>query len=248
MNPDGADPDAPVLGVLGGMGPMAGAWFMVRLTALTPAERDQDHVPAVLWSDPRIPDRSSFRMHQGPDPWPLLRQSLLALARTGVQAIAIPCNTAHAWYAQMREVSPVPILHIVQAVVDDLQHKGITRGRIGLLGTEATLALGLYQQELEARGYECLLPDPAEHARHCAPAIALVKQNRIGQSHAPARAAVEALRRRGAQAVVLGCTELPIALPEEQRHDLGLTVVDSIDALATAAIDWYARAKLSWRR
>src|SRR5215831_17178870 len=104
--------DAKVLGVLGGMGPLASAHFMVRLTLLTPADRDQDHIPTVLWSDPRIPDRTVEDPTGDADPLPWLRRGISGLRDAGCGAIAIPCNTAHRWYDAMRNSTPLPILHI----------------------------------------------------------------------------------------------------------------------------------------
>src|SRR5271163_2765301 len=90
-----------VLGVLGGMGPLASAQFMLRLTLLTPAERDQDHVPAVLWSDPRVPSRTQSTFTAAQDPLPWLLRGVAGLRHAGCGAIAIPCNTAHRWHAEM---------------------------------------------------------------------------------------------------------------------------------------------------
>src|SRR5689334_7763772 len=104
-----------VLGVLGGMGPLASAQFMARLTLLTPAAHDQDHVPAVLWSDPRVPDRTAARLAGGADPLPWLLRGIRGLEAAGCGAIAIPCNTAHGWYEPMQAATRLPILHIVEA-------------------------------------------------------------------------------------------------------------------------------------
>ncbi|HYF17995.1 MAG TPA: amino acid racemase, partial [Ramlibacter sp.] len=109
-----------VLGVLGGMGPLAGATFMTRLTLLTPAERDQDHIPAVLWSDPRVPDRTAARLAGGEDPLPWLLRGIAGLEQAGCGAVVIPCNTAHGWYEEMREATMLPILHIVDAAAVEL--------------------------------------------------------------------------------------------------------------------------------
>ncbi len=236
------DVTTPRLGVLGGMGPMASAWFMVRLTALTPASHDQDHIPTIVWSDPRVPDRSAYLAGNGPDPWPWLRRGLLDLTDAGASVITIPCNTAHYWYDTMCRAVRVPILDIRQAVVDDLHRHGITGGRIGLLGTIGTLASGMYQRVLQAEGYACVVPDLEEQQRCSQVSIDRVKANRIEDAFAPAAEAVEQLRRRGADAIVLGCTELPIALPQPRRDELGITLIDSIDALARAAIAWHVKA------
>src|SRR3546814_12289091 len=113
------------LGVLGGMGPMAGAVFVERLTALTPVETDQQHVPVILWSDPRVPDRPAGHAGTGTDPLSWMRNGARHLVDAGARAIAIPCNTAHLWYDQIAaETAPVPVLHIVAAVVADLRRQG----------------------------------------------------------------------------------------------------------------------------
>src|SRR6201990_2931368 len=109
-----------LLGVLGGMGPLASAHFMLRLTLLTPATRDQAHIPAVLWSDPRVPDRTRGKLSGGDDPLPWLLRGVRGLKAAGCGAIAIPCNTAHGWYDDMA-AEGLPILHIVDAAADDLR-------------------------------------------------------------------------------------------------------------------------------
>lgn len=218
---------------------MASAVFMVRLTALTKAASDQHHVPTMLWSDPRIPDRPAGHAGTGADPFPWMLNGVRHMERAGAGAIAIPCNTAHLWYDQLAASTSLTVLHIVRSVIDDLQRNGIMRGRIGLLGTATTLSSGLYQRELEARGYECVLLDTGDLLRYCADAIRLVKVNQAEAALAPATQCVRLLCQCGVDAVVLGCTELPLALPVQVRPALGVAVIDSIDALALAALDWY---------
>ena len=227
------------LGVLGGMGPMAGAAFALRLAALTPAAVDQQHIPTLLRNDPRIPDRSSAHMAGGESPLPYMVEGVRFLEQSGAQLIAIPCNTAHLWYEQIAAATRLPVLHIIQAVIDDLRRLGLPRGRIGLMGTAATLKLGLYQQRLQAQGYDCVVPDEDAVERYCMESIRAVKANRLEDAYAPAAECIVRLRARGADAVVLGCTELPLAVPHALRPSLGVTLTDSIDALALAAIGHY---------
>ncbi|CAA9225243.1 MAG: Aspartate racemase [uncultured Craurococcus sp.] len=228
-----------ILGVLGGMGPLASAQFMLRLTLLTPAERDQEHVPAVLWSDPRVPDRTAARLGGGEDPLPALLRGIRGLEAAGCGAIAIPCNTAHGWHAAMQAATDLPILHIVEATAAELVRLGVTQGPIGVMGTAATLEMRLYQQGLERRGWPCLMPDAAEMAERVTPGIALVKANRVAEAYAPLAEVARSLMARGAKAVVLGCTEIPLGIAAGPA--LPFPVADSIDALARAAIAW-ARA------
>jgi aspartate racemase len=225
-----------VLGVLGGMGPLASAQFMVRLTMLTPAARDQEHIPTVLWSDPRVPDRTMGRLSGGADPLPWLLRGIEGLRRAGCGAIAIPCNTAHGWYDEMRDAAGVPILHIVDAAADELRRLGIAHGRIGVMGTQATLAMRLYQDRLGALGWDCITPTQDEMDRLVSPAIALVKANRVADAYPPLVEVVRSLSKRGAAAVMLGCTEIPLGIQAGPAPEL--SVVDTIDGLARAAIAW----------
>ncbi|WP_338663354.1 amino acid racemase [Pararoseomonas sp. SCSIO 73927] len=225
-----------VLGVLGGMGPLASAEFMRQLTLLTPAERDQDHVPAILWSDPRVPDRTAARQGSGPDPLPALVRGIRGLEAAGCGAIAIPCNTAHGWIDGMRAATRLPILHIVEAAAEALRGQGIGPGPVGVMGTAGTLAMGLYQDGLRDGGWEVSVPTGEEMARLVTPGIALVKANRVAESHGPLAEAARALAARGARAVVLGCTEIPLGVAAGPA--LPFPVVDTIEALARAAIRW----------
>jgi aspartate racemase len=228
--------EARMLGVLGGMGPLAGATFMQRLTLLTPGERDQDHIPTVLWSDPRVPDRTAARLSGGPDPLPALLRGIRGLEAAGCGAIAIACNTAHGWFDGMQAATRLPILHIVEAAADELLRLGVTSGPIGLMATKGTLAMRLYQDRLEGRGYDVIIPPAEAMDRVIMPAIDAVKANRITEAYAPLAEAALALVGRGARAVVLGCTEIPLGI--SAGPPLPFPVSDTIDALARAAIAW----------
>lgn len=225
-----------MLGVLGGMGPLASAHFMMRLTLLTPATRDQEHIPAVLWSDPRVPDRTRGKLQGGPDPLPFLQRGVRGLKQAGCGAIAIPCNTAHGWVDALAEEG-LPILHIVDATADQLaQH--VPSGLIGVMATAATLRMRLYEERLESRGWECIAPTDDEMQRLVSPGIAMVKANNVAAAYAPLAEAAMLLAARGARAVVLGCTEIPLGIQAGPYESLPVPVIDSIDALALAAIAW----------
>jgi aspartate racemase len=227
-----------VLGVLGGMGPLASAQFMLRLTLLTPASRDQEHIPAILWSDPRVPDRGRSKLEGGEDPLPWLLRGIAGLRRAGCGAIVIPCNTAHGWYDDMARAAEVPMPHIVDAAAADLRRIGVPQGRIGVMGTQTTLNMRLYQDRLGATGWDCVLPDQGQMDRLVTPAIAMVKANRVADAFEPLAEVVNDLAARGAVAVVLGCTEIPLGILAGPADALKIPVVDTIDALARAAIGW----------
>ena len=226
-----------ILGVLGGMGPLASAQFMVRLTQLTPATRDQDHIPTVLWSDPRVPDRTVGQLSGGADPLPWLLRGIEGLAARRLRRDRHPVqHRASLVRRDARRTPVVPILHIVDAAAAELGRLGISRGRIGVMATQATLAMRLYQDRLGALGWDCIEPSDDEMNRLVSPAIALVKSNRVADAYAPLAEVVHSLTRRGAASVVLGCTEIPLGIQAGPTPDTPM--VDTIDALARAAIAW----------
>jgi len=227
-----------VLGVLGGMGPLASAQFMLRMTLLTPVSKDQDHIPAVLWSDPRVPVRGEVMRPGDADPLPWLLRGIEGLKRAGCGAIVIPCNTAHVWYDQMVDAAGLPIPHIVDAAALDLDRIGIRPGRIGVMGTPMTLRTKLYQQRLASLGWECIVPTDDQMTRLVSPAIALVKANQVADAFEPLAEVVNDLAARGANAVVLGCTEIPLGIQAGPASRLNAPVIDTIDALARSAIAW----------
>jgi aspartate racemase len=221
------------LGILGGMGPAASAEFITRLVQQTPASCDQEHIPFVLWNEPRTPDRSTS-MREGNDyPLPYLKEGILSLKSLGCDYIVIPCNSAHYWYDDLNKLD-IPILHIVDSVVDELKSLDILNQNIGVIGTQGTIEYGIYQQRLENQGWKCIVPDSAEMDYFVQPAIDFIKAGNITEAHYLLVKVIDSLIERGAKAVVLGCTELPLSVRESERNSIPL--VNSIDSLVKKAI------------
>ena len=226
-----------MLGVLGGMGPMATVDFLAKLVRATPAGRDQDHIPTLVCSAVDIPDRADAILGAGPDPLPAMRAALARLEAGGATRIAIPCNTAHHWHAALQAGTALPILHIVDAVAETLARTETeiaagTGGRVGLLATDGTLRTGLYRERLARRGLTCLGPDPEGQAAVAA-AIRLVKAHRVAEARPLLEAQVRALAEAGCDRVVMACTEIPLALAGSDPSGL---LVDATEALARACV------------
>jgi aspartate racemase len=151
--------------------------------------------------------------------------------------IAIPCHTAHHWYGQLAAATSLPVLHIVDAALAELERLETPAGPLGLLATAATLKAGLYQPRLAAAGYPAIEPSPEVMAEAVLPAIALVKRDRAAEAAPLLGRAAEHLAARGAQRVLLACTELPVALAAAATPLPGC--VDATEALARAFITWY---------
>jgi aspartate racemase len=231
----------PFVGILGGMGPLAGIDFAEKLThaatELFDAARDQDQVPFVLWSVPQVPDRvGPLLTGTGESPLPAMARGVAALNGLGVDIIAIACNTAHAWHGDLAADSRAPIPHIAEAATQAVSAlPGVSC--VGIVGTAATLEIGLYQRPLERAGLAWLTPGPRDIDALVKPAISLVKQGRSEDATGPALQVCERLVARGANAIVLACTELPVALdPAEGKLDVH--VIDPARALARACLRW----------
>jgi aspartate racemase len=221
------------LGILGGMGPAASAEFVNRLIQQTPANCDQEHIPFVLWNEPRTPDRSISMRAGNDDPLPYLKEGILSLKSVGCDYIVIPCNSAHYWYDEMNKLG-IPILHIVDSVVDELKCLDIDNQTIGVMGTQGTIEYGIYQNHLENQGWKCIVPDKAEMDYFVQPAIHFIKAGNMVEANCLLVKVIDSLISRGASAVVLGCTELPLAVRELEQNSIPL--VNSIDSLVKKAI------------
>ena len=227
----------PLIGVLGGMGPLATADFMRLLAEQTAAACDQDHYRALLYSNPRVPDRSKAILGLGPSPLPGLLEGLALLERNGVDVIVIPCNTAHYWLHELEAAAHVPVLSIFEAVRRDLERLQIRSGAIGVLGTPGTIKSGIYQRDLKAAGYETIEPDDEALSTFVEPCIRAIKAGQIEAAVRLGRHAVAHLEGRRATAIVLGCTELPIAISESTSAG-GMPIIDSTASLAAACVAW----------
>lgn len=219
-----------LVGVIGGMGPMATADFLAKLTQETPAERDQDHVPVLVWGDPRTPDRTAAILGRGASPEAALIGAAQALERFGAGVLAMPCNTAHAWADVVGGAVQVPLISMIDAVIDEAKHRRVAS--LGVMATRGTIKAGVYDDPVRAQGLRPVVPD---EACQCAidDAIRSVKAGRLEQARAPLIEAFNALCDAGADAVVLACTEIPVALaPIDPR------AIDATRALARAVLRW----------
>ena len=238
------------IGVLGGLGPYAGLDLVRAVFDETAARRDQDHLPVALLSYPaRIPDRSTWiaAPETAPSPLPAMLTVLRRLDDAGAAVAGIPCNTAHApvLFDALRQHlaadgRALRLVHIVDAIVTRVAEVAPAARRVGVLATDSSIQNRLHQIGLEAAGLEALVPD-AEHQAAVHASIFDAGWGLKAQSAPPtARArqvlldATEHLAARGAEAVVLGCTELPLAVPEATHA--GVPLVNSTRALARALI------------
>lgn len=229
----------PILGVLGGMGPLATAYFMELVIALTPATRDQDHLPMIVWNDPQIPDRTAHLLDPSkPDPLPCLKAGAKALERAGVSYIAMPCNTSHAYLEDIARSVSVPMLDMVSLCADEALARFGKGASVSVLATDGTLCTGVYQRALAQRGLVVLTPDEALQTRVMELIYSGVKANRDPDPTLLVAIGIRE-RSRGASGVISGCTELSVLYRDLERKPSWL--LDAMELLAKRCVSFDAR-------
>lgn len=222
-----------LIGVLGGMGPLATIDFMRKVLVATPAETDQEHVPVIVSSIPQIPDRTTAFRGEGVSPLAAMIASGRRLVRAGASLVVIPCNTAHLWFDDVQAALGLPMLHLVDAALADALASVGSHAKIGLLCTDATLASGLYLNRTPQVRWA--LPTAREMLDWVMPGVRAVKAGELDRGRELLCAAAQALVQRGAHALVLGCTEVPLVLGPS---NVPVPVIDATASLARRAVAW----------
>lgn len=245
------------IGVVGGVGPFAGIDLLGKIAAQTVADKDQDHLTVLNWSQPdTIVDRTKFLQGEvAQNPAFALAEQVQQLARMGAGVVGIPCNTAHAPHIfdqiQAELVAAgcnVLLLHMIEEVGRFLQEALPGLKRIGVLSTTGTYKAGVYPAILEPLGFTAVLPpvtlqtekihpavyDPVFGIKACGAVTEQARSNLI--------LGIETVKAAGAAAIILGCTEMPLAFNEP--HAAGLPLIDPTLILARALIREANPAKL----
>ena len=220
-----------LLGVLGGLGPASSAYLYELITAHTKASCDQEHINMIISSHAETPDRTAFITGKSAvSPLPTMISDAKRLEEYGAQAVVIACNTAHYFIDEVRKAVGVPVPSIISETAAFARHCGF--GTVSIMATAGTVASGAYQNALDALGVRWLLPDESEQDALTSLIYDTVK---AGGDFDPARFydVAASLEKRGAEAHILGCTELSVVnsrLPREARF------LDSTEVLAYTAI------------
>ncbi|GAB1440060.1 amino acid racemase [Providencia sp.] len=224
-----------LIGVLGGMGPAATVDLFNKFVTYTVANKDQEHIPLIISSIPDIPDRTEALLHHGISPLPLMTNYLKKLEDVGAECIVIPCNTAHFWFDELRNACHVDMLSIVETTMKEVL--ATKKKNIGLLATNATMYMGLYQRNIESKYLNCITPDKKSQDQ-VMKSIYLLKSGNKEMAEAIMKEQADLLFSQGADVIVLGCTEVPVILENEtQKHRD--KYIDSTSSLVRASIHWY---------
>ena len=219
------------LGILGGLGPMSTVYFCELLNRHTAATCDGDHIDMLISSRATTPDRTAYILDKSaPDPLPVMLEEAHRLENAGVDLLVMPCNTAHYFYDGLRKGCKTPILNIIDETTAHLCRMGTHT--FGLLATSGTIQSGAYERFCAPRGLTCLTPTQEEQAIITDIIFGQIKQNKPVDMVA-FEGVVNALRSRGCEKIVLGCTELSLVKKFGLDDEL---FVDSLDVLAHRTI------------
>lgn len=218
------------LGVIGGLGPMASAYFLERLIDMTDAKTDQEHLDVILFDRPGVPDRTAYLLGKGESPLPRMQETARTLESLGASCIAVPCVTSHALYGELAAAVGISVLHMVEETAAYLKGAGIRKA--GILATDGTIRTRLFQQALDGHGIGWAVPDEAGQRRVMELIYGQVKAGRPADP-ALFEAAARPLREEGCGCVILGCTELSLL---KRDHTLEGGVLDTLEVLAAAAL------------
>lgn len=221
------------LGIMGGMGPLATVDFYRKITELTPANCDQDHIPLIIDSYPQIEDRTAFILGHGDDPCPKMIESATRLKQAGAEAILITCNTAHYFVKRIQQAIDVEIIHIVKSAVEaivEANRTGKNYQRIAVLATDGTVKSGLYQRELEHAGLTVVPLSESQQQRLMSCIYEGAKTGKITDYQADFQAIIDGV---SADAYIAACTEIPL-FTEQLTGDYPL--IDATQALAERAV------------
>jgi aspartate racemase len=219
------------IGVIGGMGPYATLALFKALLDNTPASKDWDHPRILIDNNPKIPSRTRAFLYGEADPVPHIVRAAEGLRAAGADFMIMPCNSAHYFLPQVMAQTDVPFVDMIQETSRLVLATECSC--VGMLGGEVTVHGRVYEQWLESSGVNVLhVTDDEQKAVRAV--IEEVKLNAVSDlTYSRMQNLVNKLEACGAEAVILGCTELPLAMQGVTAH---VKIINSLDALAKAAV------------
>lgn len=219
------------LGVIGGLGPMATAYFYQLVTQMTNARYDQDHIEILLHSKPSIPDRTKYILGESKEN-PV--QDIIGVGKTleemGAQVLAIPCITAHYFHEEITKEIQIPVIHLITETVAYLKERNISK--VGIMATDGTVQSRLFQEAFEENQMQCIVPQGEFQEK-----VMHIIYNNVKAGITPEMECFNAVSKHlfenGAQVIILACTELSIV---KRDFTLPAGYLDVLDVLAYKSV------------
>tara|TARA_B100000579_G_scaffold232106_1_gene190190 strand:- start:105 stop:851 length:747 start_codon:yes stop_codon:yes gene_type:complete len=216
-----------MIGILGGMGTQAGLDFCNKLAILYRGNIDQDYPLFLLYNKSNIPGRpesigvqtgslfNKIKNKKNKKKYSSVLKSLIrgcqVLKKSKCKFIVIPCNTAHYWYDDLQKKIKLPIISMPKEVFNHTKKNCNKNSTIGLLATEGTLKTGIYNKFFD-KNFNLIFPDEINQNNSVNKAIKLVKMGKVREASKIIKPAIDYLIKKKCKKIILGCTELPIAI------------------------------------
>jgi len=219
------------VGIIGGMGPEATVDFMAKIIKNTPAQIDQQHLHMLVDNNPQVPDRIEAILKAGQTPGPILAQMAVQLEKWGADILAMPCNTAHYFFTEIEKAVGIPVLNIIDETIKVLKRENVNC--VGLLASTGTLKTRLYHKRLEEANINIVIPSEA-YQEKVTQSIYALKSGDYFRARMFNQELIDHLVGKNAEAVILGCTELPIVFKD--RDEYRIAFYDPTEILAEAVV------------
>ncbi|HLD07044.1 MAG TPA: amino acid racemase [Candidatus Nanoarchaeia archaeon] len=221
-----------ILGIIGGLGPETSAMFCIDVNRMFMQHvQGQPHLVMDNLPISRAAERRLITGGASQEHLSLLEQSVARLSKAGCTQVAIPCNTVHTFIRQLRKISPVPILSIIEETAETC--KRLRLGKAGVLASTRTMQDGLFTRELAKRQIGVVAPDAREQAWISGCIIRIIHNRTRRDDKGRMRRIMRKLQRAGAEGIILGCTDLPLLISPQ---DSGIPIVNALEALERAAV------------
>ena len=231
------------LGILGGLGPMAIAYFLQLLTQMTDAATDQEHMEILLYNKPSIPDRTGYITGKRKrSPVGDMVGVGKKLKEMGADILAIPCITAHFFHQELEKEIGLPIIHAIEETEFYLEEEKAVR--VGILATDGTIQSGLFQNALKQRGICPVIPDIGSQKSLMEIIYQEIKAGKEVNMSLFYRI-VEELFNQGAEVILLACTELSLI---KRDYNLPTGCLDVMEVLARKAVQSCNRVREEYAR
>ena len=220
-----------VLGIIGGVGPLATMLLGEMIVKRTKAKTDQQHVNMVITNNTSIPDRTTYILDRSKaNPVPVMISDAAKLKSIGAEVLAVPCNTAHSFYHDIQQGSDMQVLHMINETAKRAAQIGAKK--VGILATTGTLTTSVYQLACQNAGVKPIVPDEETQEMVMSVIYDDVKAGRPAD-FLKWQQIINKLEGLGCDRIILGCTELSIVKKELNLDD---TYIDSLMVLAESAI------------
>jgi aspartate racemase len=203
-----------IAGIIGGMGPLSTIELLEKIFNYTPAEREQNHLRVLVDNHPQIPDRTDFIIGKGISPLPMMTESARLLQKWGADFLAIACNTAHYFYADIQKSVSIPLLNMLELVADEVYRLVPDGKRVAILTTNGARQANLFEAYLKA--YQIVYPDPQIQQSCLMDAVygknGIKTRKLTDDNVGKIMLVIEKVMRFQPALIIAGCTEIELAL------------------------------------